>query len=436
MPRALLVATLALAAAASAAQEPSVLIALDSSRSLSAGQSRDASALARDLVARLATTTQPSVLSFDDSVHWLARPGEEGAEAALAAIRPSGRYTVLNDGLIEGVRSLANGGVLVVISDGKDENSATTLEDVARLASERGVRVVTLGAGRIDERTMKRLALLTGGRYAGAAADADPEALVAEIEALRSQVAAEKAPPAATTPSAPSAPVAAATPAPPLPAPATGGSRLLLLVGALVAAAGIVLGFLLARRRTAVEEPAAPEAPEAGTKPGVPAPEPPPAHTREPEPTPVDEAQLARLRRRPPVPAGGLFEVALDDSSAFQRLPFSESIERTLVLTEEVVLTVREPGRAARSFRIPADRAIDIGRDSKLNTLAFQDPTLSVQHLRLALEEGEIFLVDLGSTNGVVFEERRVESARLHPGDRFRAGLIEFELHLHRASMA
>jgi len=44
---------------------------------------------------------------------------------------PAGRFTVLNDGLIEGVRALTDGGVLVLLSDGKDENSATTLEDAA-----------------------------------------------------------------------------------------------------------------------------------------------------------------------------------------------------------------------------------------------------------------------------------------------------------------
>jgi pSer/pThr/pTyr-binding forkhead associated (FHA) protein len=83
---------------------------------------------------------------------------------------------------------------------------------------------------------------------------------------------------------------------------------------------------------------------------------------------------------------------------------------------------------------VPPGRAIDVGRDSKRNTLAFHDPTMSVQHLRLALDEGEAFLLDLGSTNGVLHNGRRVHSTRIEPGDRFRAGMIEFELVLHRAS--
>ncbi len=46
------------------------------------------------------------------------------------------------------------------------------------------------------------------------------------------------------------------------------------------------------------------------------------------------------------------------------------------------------PHYAPADKRRPLDRAIDIGRDAKLDTLAFQDPTLSVQRLRLAIEVG------------------------------------------------
>jgi hypothetical protein len=424
-----------LAVAVSAAEEPRVVIALDSSRSLSAAESRTAARLASDLYARLAATTRPSVLTFDDSVRWLARPGEPGAEALLDALRPAGRFTVLHDGLIAAARSLDAGGVLVVISDGKDENSATTLEDFARLASERGVRVVTLGAGRVDERTMKRLALLTGGLYVGMTADADADALTAEIEALRREVAAERTPPAAPLPPAAAAPAPAIeTPVEaPAATPARELSRSLLLALALVAVMGIALGFLIARRR-APAAPAESHEPDAGTKPGVAVPEAPATHAAEPEAPAIDEIELARLRARPRLPAGGLAEVSLDDTAAFRSLPFSESIERTIVLTEEVVLTVREPGQEMRSYRLPPGRAVDVGRAAQGNTLAFQDPTMSLQHFRLVLDDGEVFLVDLGSTNGVLLAGRRVASARLQPGDRFRAGMIEFGLNLHRAS--
>ena len=444
-------------AAAGMAQEVPVVLALDSSRSLSAAESRAAAGLAKEVLAGLPADARPGVLVFDDEVRWLARPGAGGAAQALDALTPTGRFTVLNDGLIEGVRALGEGGVLVLLSDGLDENSATTLEDAARLASERGVRLVTVGAGRADERTLRRLALLTAGQYAGRVAGADGAGVLAGIEALRGDIAAEQAArapkPAPETPVAAPALTEAAGSAPESGQP---DARWLLALGAAVAALGIVLGFLLARRRGAsaakesseldrgtqpgVQWPASANAPGDGTAPGVltvsPA-SPASAAAVSPfkAPQPIDEVQIARVRLRPVVRPHGLFEVSLDETAEFQRLPFSDSIERTLVLTAEVILTVREPGKEQRSYRLPPDRAVDVGRDATLNTLSFQDPTMSTQHLRVVLDDDEVYLVDLGSTNGVLVGERRVDAVHLHPGDRFRAGMIEFEIGLHHASM-
>ena len=443
-----------------------VVLALDSSRSLSASESRSAADLAKELLAGLPAAAATGVLAFDDEVHWLARPGTAtGAAAALDALVPSGRFTVLNDGLIEGLRALPDGGVLVLLSDGMDENSATTLEDAGRLASERGVRLVTVGAGRPDERTLRRLALLTGGSYAGRVGKLDAPTLLAGIEALRREVEAERAAraPAVPAPEEPAAADAATAQAAlaPAPTPTWPSASWLLPVGAAVAAFGIVLGFLLARRRSGgssrdgqeldrgtqpgVHWPDAPGAPGAsaswsatgnspGTAPGTTS-APAGAAPFSAPPQPIDEVQIARVRLRPAVRPQGLMEISLDETAEFQRLPFSESIERTLVLTAEVVLTVREPGREPRAYRLPPDRAVDIGRDATLNTLAFQDPTMSTQHLRVVLDNEEVYLVDLGSTNGVLVGERRVDAVHLHPGDRFRAGMIEFELGLHHASM-
>ena len=440
--------------------EPAVILALDSSRSLSAAESRATADLAKELLAALPAAAKPGILVFDDVVRWLVRPGGAGGAEALDAVTPTGRFTVLNDGLIEGVRALPDGGVLVLLSDGLDENSATTLEDAARLAGERDVRLVTIGAGRADERTLRRLALLTEGRYAGPLGSFEPVALAQEIEGLRRDLAAQRAATApARVPTQPGAAapleslevgedgMQAASPAREKRSSGWPPASWLLPVGAALAAFGIVLGFLLARRRTTASAAGSVEL-DPGTQPGVKWPEVPPTPpvgvpgpatpTRtlgSQAPLPIDEVQIARVRLRPAVRPRGLMEISLDETAEFKRLPFSESIERTLVLTAEVVLTVREPGREPHSYRLPPDRAVDIGREATLNTLAFQDPTMSTQHVRVALDDEEVYLVDLGSTNGVLIGERRVDAVRLLPGDRFRAGRIEFELGLHHASM-
>lgn len=423
------------AAAADSESTAPVVIALDSSRSLSPAQSAAAVALAGDLADRLGAAAPVALLTFDDEVRWLAaRPGE--AASALAAVTPRGRYTLLHDGLVESVRTLADGGVLVVVSDGKDENSATTLEDVARLARDAGVRVLTVGAGRADERALRRLALLTGGAYLGPLAGAEAGQVAAEAARAGEQIAAERRArrdrEAVEAPAAPLEPVATPAPVPPA-ATGRGAGFWMLALLALALAGG--LGFWLARRRAA---PAAEreELPELGTAPGLPLPAVAvpgtPALAAAP---PVDAGLVAELRARPLVPPDGLFEISFDDTAAFAALPRLDPFERTLVLTEETVLTVREHGHEARSFRLPHQQAVSVGRDSQRNTLAFNDPTLSAQHFRIALADGLPYLIDLDSTNGVYLREERVSSARLRPGDRFRAGLLEFELQVRQQSL-
>lgn len=423
----------ALAPAVASAQEvpaAPVMIAIDTSRSLSAATSAASMALVRQVEAALPPGTPVGFVTFDDEVRWLASSEE------LSGLRPRGRITVLHDGLVEGIRALSDGGVLVVLSDGQDEGSATTLDDVARLARERDVRVVAVGAGRIDERTLRRLGLLTNGTYAGAQERLDATALAAEVQRLRDEVeGARRAEAARRQPPPPPAP--AAVPAPAV-VPVRAWPDLGLLALALVAivAAGLA-GFWLARGRGRSRAPAD-ELPETGTAPGLVAPGyglPVAAAPRQSATPLVDEKLLDGLRAKPVAKPGQLLEISLDDTASFAALPRLDPFERTLVLTEETVLTVREHGHEARAFRLPTRQAVSVGRDSQRNTLAFQDPTLSSQHFRVVLdEEGAAYLIDLDSTNGVYLREERVSSARLRPGDRFRAGLLEFELQVRQQS--
>src|SRR6185503_14122928 len=127
------------------------------------------------------------------------------ASAALGSLRPAGSYTLLDDALFTAVRELAPGGVVLLLTDGRDENSATTVEDVARACEARGVRVVGVGAGkRLDERRMRRLALLTGGSYVGPLASVKPaEVGAALVAAASAPVEVAVAKPVETAPAAP-----------------------------------------------------------------------------------------------------------------------------------------------------------------------------------------------------------------------------------------
>src|SRR6185369_6292574 len=136
----------------------------------------------------LPAETKVGVLAFDDAPRWVLRAGSPAeASAALGSLTPAGSYTLLDDALFTAARQLPRGGVVLLLTDGRDENSATTVEDVARACEASGVRVVGVGAGRrLDERRMRRLALLTGGSYVGPLASVKPAAVGAALVAAAS----------------------------------------------------------------------------------------------------------------------------------------------------------------------------------------------------------------------------------------------------------
>jgi transcriptional regulator of NAD metabolism len=60
------------------------------------------------------------------------------------------------------------------------------------------------------------------------------------------------------------------------------------------------------------------------------------------------------------------------------------------------------------------------------NTITVVHPTVSRKHARRSLEGSSWVIEDLGSVNGIVFEDRRVDNLKLSPGDIFLIGEIEF----------
>ena len=82
-----------------------------------------------------------------------------------------------------------------------------------------------------------------------------------------------------------------------------------------------------------------------------------------------------------------------------------------------VTLTGPEAGKAH-----PLGDVTDIGRDSKHNAIRLDDRTISRQHARVRLENGEFVLYDLASANGVSINGEPVQRQVLHNGDRILVG--------------
>ena len=65
-----------------------------------------------------------------------------------------------------------------------------------------------------------------------------------------------------------------------------------------------------------------------------------------------------------------------------------------------------------------------IGRSRECD-LTLDDPNVSRRHAEIRQEDGSWWIVDLGSTNGIEVNGRRVERAKLEPEDEIRLGTSE-----------
>jgi hypothetical protein len=397
---------------AAAPARPPLVLAVDGSRSI--GQDQLLASI--DLVGRvldgLPADASVGLIVFDDTPRWETPLGTAPSRVlqAIGAIVPAGRLTVLRDALVAAARELSDGGVVLLVTDGKDENSAATVEDVARACAAHRVRIVAVATGSaVDERALRRLAVLTGGAYLGRQEDVDAATLAAAIEeAGRGLARPTSAAPPAPGPRAAQAQLPAPTPAPP---PA--GSFLLVpaAIGALVIAAAAVLIWGLKGRSANRTCPRcgsliAPWESECAyclvadlAK---------PLSASEPA-TPVDEDEV------------------LLDPSVFNKAPIEHPLDKTFALRDQTFLTVRQRRKPPRSYFLHADETFSVGRASTINSLSLDDPTVSAQHFKIVPKNDAYFVVDLDTTNGTIVNGERVRARRLRPGDVIRAGEVEFE---------
>ena len=69
-------------------------------------------------------------------------------------------------------------------------------------------------------------------------------------------------------------------------------------------------------------------------------------------------------------------------------------------------------------FRINKDRFI-IGRGKQSSDLTIKDPNVSRQHAMIENLNGQYFMVDMGSTNGIEFNGQRLQRKPIASGDVF-----------------
>jgi tight adherence protein B len=149
-----------------------ILAALDVSRSMRGQPLARALAAARTFATSKQAIDQFSVLSFGDRVS-AASPLTTDPTSIAAALREvtlaSKQGTSLYDGLIDGIRALADAGsgrrVLVVLTDGDDTSSKATAAQViaAAHASDVSIYAIALKSSTFRPVVLRRIATSTGG---------------------------------------------------------------------------------------------------------------------------------------------------------------------------------------------------------------------------------------------------------------------------------
>jgi hypothetical protein len=96
------------------------------------------------------------------------------------------------------------------------------------------------------------------------------------------------------------------------------------------------------------------------------------------------------------------------------------------------------PAQAARALLVgegrrrmlSGDRVV-VGRSREAD-IVIDDPNVSRRHAELRREDGSWAIADLGSTNGIKVNGRRVEQSSLDPGDEIMIGTIELSFEVEQ----
>lgn len=366
-------------------------LALDTSGSLTRADLAQARDLAAGVLKALPPGSEVAVFSFDD-VSRVVQPRTSDANAverAIDGLSTAGRYTALHDALFDASRYLrdASGArrAILLVTDGKDENSALNLEDGLKVAQETLIPVFCVGVGRVEERVLRRIAKLTGGEYFPAheaTASAIAERILAAPEA---QVAGVPSP--ASTPT-----TLAAAPPPqrsePEPAAFYRSPLLWAAVGLFMLVAAGALALAGRRPRHGVTQAHIPSGPTR-------------LDTGHQEVHPGKEAL---------------------SGTVFARMDMAgETVERTVFLMDKPVLAVTRGERKGEVFPLSGEIAISIGR-ARANDVVLDDASVSSQHCRIRPEAGGFVVHDMKSTNGTQVNGRTVARHVLAEGDVIQVG--------------
>lgn len=360
----------------------------------------------------------------------------------LKTLQPTESNTLLYDGVYDAAQELARQDAerkaILIVSDGNDTRSVTVLEDTVSFARTQGISIYSVGIGKVNRKSLERIAKLTDGKVYSVADAGWVASLGTNVDAQRPvsakpepeqpAVATQKTP--VSAPALPPASQPAQRPAPVSTEPAP--KRFSFPFRAFGIAAGVlVLGAVLfmALRSFRKEPRVCPTCGRALEEYQTICPACPTVHMPVPEPavqpekprTP-DSTQEIRAAAQPQAET----DEDLIPLELLEKKPVTEeSLTKTFVLMETPLLVVRKGRNLGENFSLNRAFPVTIGR-SRVCEIKLDDITISGQHCRIVPENGKHVLCDLGSTNGTFVNEKRVHKVILKEGDIIKVGETQF----------
>lgn len=459
------------------------IVAVDVSRSLHEDQFRELQSSLLPVIQNLGPGDRMALISFGSQVQTVvdATGDKKALSTGIDSLHPVAEQTHLNQALLAAFRlagredpDLPARRVILVMSDGKDEGSGVSADDVLRQAAEVHIPIYAIGVSRLPEPDrakyldiLRRFAILSGGDYLSAAPEgagsnaaaggaSKPSVAYQDLaqDSRNLSVLKFQIPPAAADaptifdgslhrlqvtysrggevftdgaqirllPLASGATTPRASPANPgsdarsSTAPRFNRRWLLLLgVGGLIVLAGVLLAawIVMRRRRNTSALPVMASNAPAGETAGVPA----APNIESPSPAitfvpPASQADHAAPSKAAPPGLRPDAETAAPSSPA-----------------EEIALVVVRGNVPGKTVQVRLSRPIVIGRGGSCDVILEADEHVSRQHCELFLAGDTLMIRDSGSTTGTRVNGLPVRGEqRLEDGDLIGAGSTELRV--------
>ena len=122
--------------------------------------------------------------------------------------------------------------------------------------------------------------------------------------------------------------------------------------------------------------------------------------------------------------------VVLEDGDGLDAYRVDQHTPDLALAAGEAALVVMR-GPSAGSWFVLDGRRVELGRDAP--DIPLPDHTVSRRHASIERIEGDFWIEDLGSLNGLYLNDALVERTILHDGDRLQVGLFKLVFFAPRA---